>query len=77
MGIVLTDTMRIVINDLYEGCIGWSDAAEKLGMTDDELGHLLDEYHWMPSPKRIKELCDMEMESLQLLRKHTCRSDQG
>lgn len=58
---VFTDEMCRTIDMFCEGKAKREDVAALLGVSEDVLGPMLDDYLWMPSPKRIGEFCELGM----------------
>lgn len=63
---------RDVLHSLCDGDITFSDAANRLGITEKKIEELLEDYNWLPSPQRLAELHKTEMETLSYIRE-ICR----
>ncbi len=59
---------RDVLHALCEGDITFSEAASKLGVTEMEIGEMLDDYNWLPSLGKLAELSETEKETLSYIR---------
>lgn len=59
---------RDVLHSLCNGDIKFSEAADQLGITEKEIEEMLDDYSWLPSPERLAELNETEMETLTYIR---------
>lgn len=59
---------RDVLHSLCEGDITFSEAASKLGITEIEIGEMLDDFNWLPSLEKLAELSETEMETLSYIR---------
>lgn len=59
---------RDVLHSLCEGDITFSEAASKLGITEIEIGEMLDDFNWLPSLEKLAELSETEIETLSYIR---------
>lgn len=59
---------RDVLQYLCDGEITFSEAADKLGITEKEIEEMLDDYSWLPSPEKLAELNETEIETLLYIR---------
>jgi hypothetical protein len=53
-----------VLHSLCDGDISFSDAADILETTEEKIEEMLESYSWLPSPQRLAELNEIEMETL-------------
>lgn len=59
-----SDEVKNVLNSVYAGDISFYEAMEKLDVSEKDLEDILELFDWMPSPSRIQELCNKEIETL-------------
>ncbi|VVB85616.1 Uncharacterised protein [uncultured archaeon] len=59
---------RDVLHSLCDGDITFSEAAGQLGIPEKEIEEMLDDYSWLPSPERLAELNETEMETLSYIK---------
>ncbi|SNQ59905.1 hypothetical protein [Candidatus Methanoperedens nitratireducens] len=59
---------RDILHSLCDGDITFSEAADQLGITEKEIEEMLENYSWLPSPQRLAELNEAEMETLSYIR---------
>jgi len=59
---------RDVLHSLCDGEITFSEAAERLETTEGKIEEMLEDYSWLPSPQRLAELNETEMETLSYIR---------
>lgn len=56
-----------VFRRLSVGDITFTEAAEELGISKNQVEILFEEYEWLPSPERIATLCEEEKNSIERL----------
>lgn len=59
---------REVLHSLCDGDITFLEASSQLGVTEEIIEEMLENYSWLPSPQRLAELNETEMETLSYIR---------
>lgn len=62
---------RKVLYVLCNGDISFSEAAELLGISEEKVENMLENYTWTPSSTKMSELHEIEMETLSYIEKIT------
>lgn len=65
----MTGTLNQVLSDLYTDKITIKDACEILGKTREEIWVLLDSFEYLPTSEDVLEACEIEKESMRLIRR--------
>lgn len=60
----MNEKERKVLYSLCNGDIDFMDAAKLLGVSKEKIEDMLDNYTWTPSPEKMAELHEAEMETL-------------
>lgn len=66
---------REVLHSLCDGDITFLEASSQLGVTEEIIEEMLENYSWLPSPQRLAELNEAEMETLSYIRE-ICQSNE-
>lgn len=56
-----------VMSSLFNDEISFSSAVKKLKISDKQLQELIDNYHWIPSLDKIKQISELEKNSIALI----------
>jgi DNA-directed RNA polymerase specialized sigma subunit len=62
---------RKVLYALCNGDISFSEAAELLGISEEKVEKMLENYTWTPSSKKMSEFHEIEMETLSYIEEIT------
>ncbi len=58
-----------ILHSLCNGDITFKEAADQLRVPEKKIGEMLDDYNWLPSPEKLAELHETEMETLSYIRR--------
>lgn len=62
-----TQYEKQVLDMLFSGKIHFSEAIETLGVTKEQMDHMIDEHNYMPSPEVLEECNEQNMETLKYI----------